>query len=348
MPYYSNSDIERLNAVEIRQVLEKVGIEYNARSKKYRCPSPMHEDRHPSMSVKNNHWKCFSCGAGGNVISLVMTVYGIDFQNACQWVASNFNISIGNRIIRTKKYTAKKKQPSIVKELTEQTTGDAEVLQYILNSAALSRQAQEFLFTERRFSEEVVRSMQLGSISDSTRFVRFLKHGFPIERLLKEKILYSNVYGASSIWTAPCILFPFYDIDGKLINIVSRRLDECEPKDKFRSVAGVNTIPYNLPILKTLKQGETLCIMEGLTDTIAALSNGWKAIGLHGCTNRLVDYRDLIKPFHLVYYHDNDDAGRKSFAQRQEELKQYFIPLDEGMIDKHYKDFSAYYAANRT
>lgn len=347
MTHYSDSDIKRLNEVDIRKVLEKVGIEYSARAKRYRCPSPIHEDRHPSMSVKDNRWKCFSCGAGGNVISLIMTVYGIDFPAACQWVAANFNISIGNRNVRAKKYNIKKISTTGEKAPIEQIIGDTEVLQHIVNNAALSPLAQEFLYAERRFSEDVVRSMRLGSISNPFHFVRFLQQRFPVERLLKNRILYSNVCGISSIWTAPCILFPFYDIDGKLINIVSRRLDECEPKDKFRSVAGVNTIPYNLPILKTLKQGETLCIMEGLTDTIAALSNGWKAIGLHGCTNRLVDYRDLIKPFHLVYYHDNDDAGRKSFAQRQEELKQYFIPLDEGMIDKHYKDFSAYYAANR-
>lgn len=347
MPYYSDSDIERLNAVDIRQVLEKVGIEYKARSKKYRCPSPTHEDKHPSMSVKNNHWKCFSCGAGGNVISLVMTVYGIDFPEACQWVASNFNVNIGNRNVRARKHTVKKIRTASENVLIERTTGDTEVLQYIVNNAGLSPQAQDFLVTERKFSKETVQGMHLGSINNDDLFIRFLLKELPIERLLKSNILYSGVYGTYSIWTAPCILFPFYDIDGKLINIVSRRIDKCEPKDKFRSVAGVNTIPYNLPILKTMKKGDILCIMEGLTDTIAALSNGWKAIGLHGCTNRLVEYHELIESFHLVYYHDNDDAGRESYAKRKEELKQYFIPLDEGVIDKHYKDFSAYYAANR-
>lgn len=346
MPYFSESDIERLNAVDIHKVLEKVGIMYNARLKKYRCPSPTHEDKHPSMSVKNNHWKCFACGAGGNVISLVKTVYGIEFQDACQWIASNFDVSISSSFIKAKRYIPQKKQKSVEKVETSQVVGDEEVLQYIVDKATLSSFAQEFLFVERKFSKDVVKNMNLGSISDNERFVRFLLTKFTKERLINGKILYSNVFGTYSIWSAPCVLFPFYDCDGKLVNIVSRRIDKCDPKDKYRSIAGVNTIPYNLPVMKTMKKGETLCVMEGLTDTIAALSNGWKAIGLHGCTNGLLEYRSLIKPFHLVYYHDNDDAGRKSFAKRQEELRQIFIPLDEGVIDKQFKDFSLYYAAN--
>src|SRR5688500_14930675 len=38
------------------------------RSKKIRCPSPDHEDRHPSATLYPDGFRCFSCGAFGDVL----------------------------------------------------------------------------------------------------------------------------------------------------------------------------------------------------------------------------------------------------------------------------------------
>ncbi len=346
MPHYNQQDIECINAVDINRVLHKLGIEYDARRKKYRCPSPKHEDKHPSMSVKNNCWHCFACGEGGNVINLVMTVYDIDFSKACEWIINTFNLSFSGKKSQDRiKYVPVKKVISSRTEYKEKQIGDEEILQYIISNAALSPKAMSFLYDERKFSPEVIEQLNIGSITDESKFVNFLNQKFSSKRLISSHVICRD--GIHSAWKPPCILFPFYDSEGRLINIVSRRIDNPEIRYKFKSIEGVNTIPYNLPILKKMKDGDTLCIMEGLTDTLAALSNGWQAIGLHGCTNRLVDYDKLLSPFKLVYYHQNDDPGRESFVNRQKELRNFFIPLEEGIIDSQYKDFSKYYATTK-
>lgn len=44
---------------------------------------PFHGDRSPSMSVwTDGHWKCFGCGAGGDVFAFVMRLYACDFREA--------------------------------------------------------------------------------------------------------------------------------------------------------------------------------------------------------------------------------------------------------------------------
>jgi len=49
---------------------------------------PFHEDRSPSMSVwTDGHWKCFGCGAGGDVFAFVMRQRGCGFREAVQVVA---------------------------------------------------------------------------------------------------------------------------------------------------------------------------------------------------------------------------------------------------------------------
>lgn len=56
------------DAVDIVDVAEFYGVSVN-RHKKALCP--FHDDNHPSMSFKNQRFKCFSCDEGGDVIDLV-------------------------------------------------------------------------------------------------------------------------------------------------------------------------------------------------------------------------------------------------------------------------------------
>ncbi len=51
-----------------------------------RCVNPEHEDRHPSMHVRNGFAYCFSCGWKGDVIDVVMTKYGITFSEAVKMI----------------------------------------------------------------------------------------------------------------------------------------------------------------------------------------------------------------------------------------------------------------------
>lgn len=51
--------------VSIRDFCRAVGIPLS-RSNKTSCP--MHTDKTPSLSIQDNRFKCFSCGAGGSII----------------------------------------------------------------------------------------------------------------------------------------------------------------------------------------------------------------------------------------------------------------------------------------
>lgn len=56
---------------------------------KARCVNPAHPDHHPSMSIKNNRAKCWSCGWKGSVIDIFMV------QNNCDFVAAVKALSRG-------------------------------------------------------------------------------------------------------------------------------------------------------------------------------------------------------------------------------------------------------------
>lgn len=48
----------------------------------FRCP--FHEDKTPSMGVKDNLFKCFACETKGDVITYVMKRHNLDFRAACK------------------------------------------------------------------------------------------------------------------------------------------------------------------------------------------------------------------------------------------------------------------------
>lgn len=66
-----------------------------AKHNKYLCP--FHNDRHPSLSVKGGHWRCWSCGEHGDVISFAQKYFRIGFQEAVVKIADDFNLDIGMR-----------------------------------------------------------------------------------------------------------------------------------------------------------------------------------------------------------------------------------------------------------
>ena len=78
----------------------------------------------------------------------------------------------------------------------------------------------------------------------------------------------------------PCLLFPYYDQDGSLIGVQSRYLGTNEKAPRFQFMSSQKTRLYNLPILNCLDRGDKLYISEGITDCLALLSDGLKAVAI--------------------------------------------------------------------
>lgn len=50
-----------------------------------------------SLSIKNEHYKCFGCGAYGNVIDFVMQQYGLKFMQAVVKLDNDFHLGLVGR-----------------------------------------------------------------------------------------------------------------------------------------------------------------------------------------------------------------------------------------------------------
>jgi hypothetical protein len=78
-------DLDRIREVKITDVCDKMGIILD---KNRRACCPFHEEKTPSFRVnEKNFFKCFGCGAGGDVIKFVQDYQCISFQEAIKWLA---------------------------------------------------------------------------------------------------------------------------------------------------------------------------------------------------------------------------------------------------------------------
>lgn len=62
------------------------------RNGKVACP--FHTDKTPSLSVKNNRFRCWSCGASGSVIDFVREMFGLSFVDAVKKLSKDFGVPV--------------------------------------------------------------------------------------------------------------------------------------------------------------------------------------------------------------------------------------------------------------
>ena len=294
-------DLDEIRATPIEEVAENLGIGIV----RHMALCPFHNDKHPSLhfDLKKNRYKCFACGASGNVIDLVMRYNNMEFKEAINW--------IGNKEVNTAKDNAYE-----TKESREEAV-DIEYLEVLMKNVCINEDAARFLFDERRIDSRVVEWCGLSSVSSDTPCWRWGK----------------------AFYDAPSLLIPYRDVDGKLLTVQGRYLGK-EKKPRFKFPHGSQAGMYNKPVIATLKKGDELWITEGPSDCWAMMSAGRKAVAIPSATSLTAgDLRllgdGLQKGVSLHMAPDNDRPGMELFKT----LKRHFPDLQGHVLPDGVKDF---------
>ena len=294
-------DLDEIRATPIEEVAENLGIGIV----RHMALCPFHNDKHPSLhfDLKKNRYKCFACGASGNVIDLVMRYNNMEFKEAINW--------IGNKEVNTAKDNAYEKKESREEAL------DIEYLEVLMKNVCINEDAARFLFDERRIDSRVVEWCGLTSISSDTPCWRWGK----------------------AFYDAPSLLIPYRDVDGKLLTVQGRYLGK-EKKPRFKFPHGSQAGMYNKQVIATLKKGDELWITEGPSDCWAMMSAGRKAVAIPSATSLTTgDLRllgdGLQKGVSLHMAPDNDRPGMELFKT----LKRHFPDLQGHVLPDGVKDF---------
>lgn len=77
------------NSVRLADVLARYGSPLNERG---RALCPFHVDSRPSMTIKNERYKCWACGESGDAIDFVRGINGCGVQEAMEILNRDFSL----------------------------------------------------------------------------------------------------------------------------------------------------------------------------------------------------------------------------------------------------------------
>jgi len=299
------SDIQKLRELPIESVAERLGLKVT----KHKALCPYHADSHPSLSfsVAKNTFKCFVCDAHGGVIDLAMQVLNKPFKETCEWLANEHNV------IMTE-------YPPAVKQIKHYPP-DVAFLSGLVSRPVLNESARYFLFEKRKLNPKVIEWCGISSISYPTPCWRYGK----------------------PFYDAPSLLFPYRDINGNVLNVQSRYLGAESGKPRFRFPSNSSIHIFNLPILKYLREGEPLFISEGITDCLALLSSGHKAIAIPSATLLKPEDLEAVRGHPLHIFPDNDEAGTRLYNRLVSVATSIGSCLVKHQLPASCKDYSDFY-----
>ena len=182
-----NEELDDIRATPIEKVADKMGI----RVVRHKALCPFHEDRHPSLHFKNNRFKCFACGASGDVIDLVQRYLNVEFKEAVEWMDNGKTLSSPGADA-----TAAGETPAL-SEASAKGVPDLEYLETLVGQPVINAEAAHFLYDERKIDPRVVKWCGLTSISEPMPCWRWGK----------------------AFYDAPSLLIPYRDLDGRLLSV---------------------------------------------------------------------------------------------------------------------------------
>lgn len=61
------------------------------------CPLPDHDDRTPSFAVYSDHWFCFGCDRGGDIVNFGAALWGLDTRRDFAEIVARLKRALASR-----------------------------------------------------------------------------------------------------------------------------------------------------------------------------------------------------------------------------------------------------------
>ncbi len=305
-----NNEIDKIKEqANIVDVISKY-VPLTQRGKNYFGVCPFHDDHSPSMSVSEEKqiYKCFSCGASGNVFTFISEKENVSFIEAVKMVADIVGIPFHGHETKKIKETSHKPEYEIM-DLT------LKFYQNNLNTKE-GEKAKAYL-KKRGLDDSVIKDFNLGlALSDKFSLNKLLtSKNYDIKTLLDLGLVNRNGEYLNDIFQNR-IIFPIHDLEGNPIGFTGRIYEDIDQakyiNTKESSIFKKGQILFNYHrALSEIKKQKELIIVEGNMDAIRMYSSGLKNVVALMGTALTSTQVDIIKSLRakVILMFDNDNAG---------------------------------------
>ena len=271
---------------------------------------PFHAEKTPSFHVHPDRgfFKCFGCGAGGDVITFVQKLENVAFGEAVRALANRAGIAL---------------EPENPRAARARSEREAMYDANRLAAAYFSRMLQSDVgeraraYCERRgFSPATIERFVLGYAPDgwSGLVSELQSHGVDLALAAKAGLVKSGQRGYYDFYRDR-LMVPTYSTTGEVIAFGGRLLGDGEPKYLNTSGTPVYTKGHHLFALNVARRAaaadRTLIVVEGYLDCIAMHQAGFEnavaALGTSFTPEQASELRKFADYAFLCF--DGDTAG---------------------------------------
>ncbi len=316
-----------INELKLRNPIDEVVSRYvelkrAGRNLVGRCP--FHSERSPSFTVFSDHFHCFGCSAGGDVITFIMKIENLDYKDTISFLADRSGMTVPEDT----RFFKKKEVKALTRERAFSMNKSAAKIFHENLFSPDAQNAQKYL-NSRQLSMQVIRHFGLGYAKNSFNdlFDKLVKLGYTTEEI-KENFLcgISQKNGRPFDMFRNRIIFPIIDTSQNVVAFGGRVLDDSKPKYLNSSDTVVFSKSKNLFALnfaknillgnahsEVVKSGEII-LCEGYMDVIAlhkaGFTNAVATLGTAITSEHARIVSRYAKTAFLAY--DSDDAGKKA------------------------------------
>ena len=311
-------DEEKIN--EIRNSVNIVDIvkEYvplTSKGKNFFGVCPFHEDHSPSMSVSSDKqiYRCFSCGAAGNVFTFIKDYENVSFLEAVSIVAKKAGIQFD--YVDTNDNKQFKRNEKSFKILSD----SSKFFQNNLNTKS-GEDALNYL-KSRNFDTSYFKEFEFGLSTNNNSLYNFLnKKGYTEDEIEKTCLVSTERYIHDVFVNR--IMIPIHDLEGNVVGFTGRiYTNSDDPKyinSKESDIFKKGKILFNYHRAKNyVRNSHELLLVEGNMDALKLYASGIKNVVALMGTALTSDQILAIKKTHsrVILMMDSDSAGKLGMYQ---------------------------------
>lgn len=278
---------------------------------------PFHNDRTPSFSVSRvkGIYKCFSCGEGGGAVNFIMKHEQMSYVEALKYLAAKYHIEVKERELTDEERTAQTVRESMLvlnewacqffeKQLWETTEGQEVGLSY---------------FRHRGFSDATIRKFRLGYSPEDRKalYNAALQQGYSRDLLLELGLCKDDNHGGGFDFYRGRVMFPIFNVAGKVIAFGGRTLKKTDPAKYFNSPDSViynksmSTMYGLFQAKRAISKLNKCFIVEGYADVISMHQAGFENVIASSGTALTEGHIHLLHRFteNVTELFDGDAAG---------------------------------------
>jgi len=304
---------------------EYVDLKHTGRNHKGLCP--FHGERTPSFMVNEELqiYKCFGCGAGGDVIKFLMEIEGLEFMEALEKLAKRAGIKLEKT--RFDGQSGEKRRMLEIHSLA------AEYYHFLLTEHKVGKEARDYLLS-RGINRKIWKTFKLGfsiPVWDGLSKFLVLKKGFSEGELVRAGLSIKGKRGGIYDRFRGRVMFPLLDSGEKVVGFSGRVIPGLARENEPKYINSPETLIYHKSQMlfglaqarQAIRKKGQVVVVEGELDMISSFMAGvTETVAIKGSalTEHMVER--LARLCNLVILAlDADEAGEEALKKSIEILE---------------------------